>query len=53
MVALVEHENLRLVLEAAERGRMDDAVAVAPERVAVGLAGSACNRPRLNSGSEA
>jgi hypothetical protein len=36
MVALVEHEDLRLVLEAAERGRMDDPVGIAPERVAAG-----------------
>ena len=34
MVALVEHENLGLVLEAAEGGRMDDAVAVAAEGAA-------------------
>ena len=34
MVAFVEHEDLGLVLEAAERGRMDDAVAVAAERAA-------------------
>ena len=34
MVALVEHEHLRLVLEPAEGGRMDDAVAVAAEVVA-------------------
>ncbi len=32
MVALVEHEHLGLVLEPAERGRMDDAVGIAPER---------------------
>src|ERR1700682_634391 len=34
VIALVEHENLRLVLEAAERGRMDDTVAVAAEGAA-------------------
>ena len=34
VVALVEHEHLRLVLEAAERGGMDDPVAIAPERAA-------------------
>src|SRR4029077_1725795 len=34
VVALVEHEHLRLVLEASERGRMDDAVAVAAEGAA-------------------
>ena len=34
VVALVEHENLGLVLEAAEGGRMDDAVAVAAEGAA-------------------
>ena len=38
VVALVEHEDLRLVLEAAEGGRMDDAVAVAAEGAAA-LAG--------------
>ena len=32
MVALVEHEDLGLVLEAAERGRVNDAVAVAAKR---------------------
>ena len=37
MVALMEHENLRLVLQAAERGRMDHPVAIPPERAA-GLA---------------
>ena len=31
MIALVMDEHLRLVREAAERGRMDDAVAVALE----------------------
>ena len=34
MVAFVEHEHLGLVLEAAEGGRMDDAVAVAAEGAA-------------------
>ena len=34
MIALVEHEHLGLVLEAAEGGRMDDAVAVAAKRAA-------------------
>ena len=34
VVALVEHEDLGLVLQPAERGRMDDPVAIAPERVA-------------------
>ena len=34
MVALVIDEHLRLVRQPAERGRMDDAVAVAPEVVA-------------------
>jgi hypothetical protein len=32
MVALVINENLRLMLKAAERGRVDDAVAVALKR---------------------
>ena len=36
VVALMEHEDLCLVLEAAERGRMDDPVGIAPERVAAG-----------------
>jgi hypothetical protein len=34
MVALVAHEHLRLVLEAAERGAVHDAVPVALERAA-------------------
>ena len=34
MVAFVEHEHLRLVLQAAERGGMDHPVAIAPERAA-------------------
>ena len=34
MVALVEHEHLRLVLQAPERGGMDHPVAIAPERAA-------------------
>ena len=34
MVALVEDEDLGLMLEAAERGRMDDAVAIAAEGAA-------------------
>src|SRR5690349_16429348 len=34
MVAFVEDENLRLVLEATECGGMDDAVAIAAERAA-------------------
>ena len=34
MVALVEHEYLGLVLEAAEGGRMDDAVAIAAKGAA-------------------
>src|SRR5262249_48408049 len=34
VIALVEHEDLGLVLEAAKRGRVDDTVAVAAERVA-------------------
>jgi hypothetical protein len=36
VVALVEHEHLGLVLQPAERGRMDDAVGIAPERAAAG-----------------
>ena len=37
VIALVEHEDLGLVLEPPERGGMDHAVAIAPERAA-GLA---------------
>ena len=37
MIALVEHEDLGFVLEAAKRGGMDHAVAIAPEWAA-GLA---------------
>ncbi len=47
MVAFVEHEDLGLVLEPAERGGMDDAVAVAAEGAAALAAGSAWSRPRL------
>ena len=36
MVALMEHEDLRLVLEAAKGGRMDHAVAIPPEGAAGG-----------------
>ena len=36
MIALVEHEHLGLVRQPAERGRMDDAVAVAAEGAAGG-----------------
>ena len=42
MVALVAHEHLRLVLEAAERGAVHDPVAVALERAAQRIVGSAC-----------
>src|SRR4029077_6329403 len=31
MIPLMDHEHLRLVLQPAERGRMDDAVGIAPE----------------------
>src|SRR5579862_9661249 len=34
MIAFVKHEHLRLVLQAAERGRMDHPVAVAAKRAA-------------------
>ncbi len=34
VIALVEHEDLRLVLQPAERSRMDDAVAIAAEGAA-------------------
>ena len=53
MVALVEHEHLGLVGEPAERGRMDDAVAIAAEGAAGGARGSAKRRPRLRAGSDA
>ena len=54
MVALVEDEDLRLVREPAEGGRMDDAVAVAAEVVA-GRARRLrhSSRPRLCAGSAA
>ena len=53
MIALMEHEHLGLVFEAAERGGVDHPVAVAPERAA-GLAGRLVeSRPRLRSGSQA
>ena len=32
MIALMEHENLRFVLQAPERGGMNDPVAIPPER---------------------
>jgi hypothetical protein len=34
MIALVEHENLGFVLQAAKGGGMDHPVAIAPERAA-------------------
>src|ERR1700710_1545468 len=34
VIALMEHEHLGLVFEAAERGGMDHPVAIAPERAA-------------------
>ena len=34
VIALMEHEHLGLVLQAAERGGMDHPVAIAPERAA-------------------
>ena len=50
MVALVEHEHLGLVLEAAEGGGMDHPVAIAAERAA-GLARRLrISRPRLRPG---
>ena len=54
VVAFVEDEHLGLVGKPAERGRMDDAVAVAAEIVARrATAAPACSRPRLAAGSEA
>ena len=41
MIAFVIDEHLRLVRQPPERGRMDDAVAVAPESVAGRAGGSA------------
>ena len=40
MIALVEHEHLGLVGEPAERGGMDDSVAIAAEGAAGGAGGS-------------
>ena len=53
MVALVEDEHLRLVRQPAERRRMDDAVAVAPEVVAAALAGSGMEPAAAPAGSDA
>ena len=54
VVALVEHEDLGLVLEPAEGGRMDDAVGSrAGTGCGVALGGSGCSRPRLAAGSAA
>src|SRR3984893_11240766 len=44
VVALVEHEHLGFVLQAAESGGMDNPIAIAPER-ATGLARSLSNQP--------
>ena len=49
VVALVEHEHLRLVGEPPEGRRMQDAVAVALERAARRALGSASRRPRLGT----
>ena len=54
MVALVEDEDLGLVLEAAKGRGMDDAVAVALEIAAGGgEASSITSRPRVRAGSQA
>ena len=50
VIALMVDEHLGLVLQAAEGAGVDDAVAVALERVRVALSGSATRRPRLSSG---
>src|SRR5437763_14636 len=44
VIAFVEYEHLGFVLEPAERGRVNDPVAVAPERAA-GLAGRLLEQP--------
>ena len=49
VVALVVDEDLRLVLEPAERARVHDAVAVALERGAVGVLGLAGGRARASA----
>ena len=49
VVALVEHEHLRLVGQAPEGGGVHDAVAVALEGVRIGQAGSGWTRPALSS----
>jgi hypothetical protein len=46
MIALVEHKNLRLVLQAPERGGMDHPIAIPPERAA-GLARRLGKQPPL------
>ena len=53
MIALVIDEDLGLVVQPAEGGRMDDAVAVARKGVRVSDGGSAISRPRLLRGSTA
>ena len=54
MLAVVAEEDLGLVLEAAERGGMDDAVAVALElRARRAGAGRQTARPRERDGSDA
>ncbi len=53
VVALVINEDLRLVLEAAERGGMDNAVAIAPEIAAIPARRLITDPPRLRSGSQA
>ena len=45
VIALVAHEHLRLVLEAAERGAVHDAVAVALERAAQRVVGFRVSPP--------
>ena len=55
VVALVEDEHLRLVLEPAEGRRMDDAVAIAAEGAAASCSARLrdSSRPRLCAGSHA
>ncbi len=50
IIAFVLHEDLRLVLEAAERGGMDDAVAVALVTGARRAFGLGIKPPRLSAG---
>ena len=59
MIALLEHEHLGLVREPAERGRMNDSIAVAPKRAAgrapgfgMAAAAAACRIGRVRRAGE-